>query len=342
MTKSELITKIKAEGGYQTVQIQGDVIAGQRSCADRWELIKDAVGTGKTVIDFGSHYGYFAMRAADAGNIVMSIEGSSARAEIQKEVLAMTNERNVYLLQRQMAFADWFGLYRSSEAIDTIVALSVLHYIPTDELYDTLWIFSNLAPNLIVEFPPLAETKVASYENVQAIGDFEQVLKTFYKDVIRLGEVPSSTDPNVNRTIYHASNPKIYRHGLSGYLSHRVGGKKHRLTYFNSHWKMDERPIEPAFNARTLLELPELIYPGSAELIQSVAEQYKKEIDERNGNITDINVRNALLIKNGVKVIDTDESVGCDIYGMSWEQYQNKIMGWTVEDIGRHLIDGKI
>lgn len=335
MSKEELLEKIKAEGGYQTVEINGEVLhKGWRECEKRWELIKGAVGEGKAVIDFGSHYGYFSRKIAQAGNIVWSIEGGAARAEIQREMLEQNAEPNVYLCERQMAFRDWFGVFRTCEGVDTILALSVLHYIEPKELFDTLWLFSNIAPNLIVEFPPQTEKGSAAYENVEAFGDFVAKLKCFYEEVVPLGEAPSPSNTDTKRIIYHASNHKLFKANVGGYLSYDVFGRKHRVTYFNGRWSLDEHDHEwvAGFNARTFFKMG-LVYPNADVLLENIANVYIQAFHENNFNVTDVSARNALLTLNGLKLIDLTERAGEDVYGMPWEEYKSRLMELTRTDI---------
>lgn len=328
MNEEKLFEKIKLEGGYQDVEVGGKLLhKGWRSCEQRWHLIKTTIGEGKTVIDYGSHYGYFAHKIAQQNNVVLSIEGAPARAEIQRGMLELNNEKNVYLCERQMSFRDWFGLYRTAEGIDFVLALSVLHYLKADELFDTLWLFSGIAPNLIVEYPPLEEKTTAAYENVVEVGDFLEKLKMFYDEVIVLGEVASSSDPNFKRIIYHASNPKFFKTGVGGYLSYKTFGRRHRIFHYNGKWSVDEKVNSwvQGLNANTPLKL-NIIYPTKNVLIESVAGEYMRVIAENNFNVTDVSPRNAILTPNGIVLIDWNERVGEDIYELPWEEYKAWLM----------------
>lgn len=343
MDKELFLAEVKDEGGYQDITVRGEVLHnGWRSCAERWEIIKGAIGKGNAILDFGSHYGYFALKAAEQGNVVLSIEGDARRANIQRVMLKMNEEEtraNVVLLEKQMGFQDWFGLYRTCEGIDTILALSVLHYVPSKELFDTLWLFSNIAPNLIVEFPPLEETGVASYGNVKEFGDFTEKLRMFYSDVEPLGEAVSPSNQNIKRQILRASNSKIFKSGISGFLSYEKFGKKHRLVYFNGEWKLDEAndTWRKGFNCRTLFELGKLVYPTKEELLHEISIKYLEIIAKKFGNVTDISSRNALVTEKGIEIIDFNEQVGENIYGVTWEEYKEKILNFTLADLDEVL-----
>lgn len=331
----ELLERIRKEGGYQDVEIDGKLLhKGWRGCEDRWKLIREYIGTGKAIIDIGSHYGYFANKLAKQGNVILSIEGGKERAEIQKEMLELNKARGVYLLNKTMNFSDWVDLMRTTEGIDYILALSVMHYTEPKELFDTLWVMSQISPNLIIEYPTLAEKTTASYEYVKGFGEFEIKLRCFYDEIYLLGNVISPSDPNLTRPVYLASNPKIQKNGVFGYLSHNRTGKRHNLA-FNKGWKVDGKTDWTAgFNARTVLELGNLIYPNIELLKNSIIDEYFKLFEDNKFEITDVNYRNVILTNgdNLNKIIDFKEGVGKEIYGLTWEEYKNKLKLMSRQD----------
>jgi hypothetical protein len=341
--KNELLEKIKKEGGYQDVEIGGiKEWNGWRNCDDRWDVIKPALSGAKTMLDFGSHYGFFSLRAArELGIAVLSIEGGEARAEIQQDVLRENNEKRVALCRRQMGLPDWIGLLRSCEGIDAILALSVMHYFSPAELISMLWIFSQISPVLVVEWPR-PEENAPNANWTREIGDLSDKLAMFYEDIQKIAEKPGAK-PGSMRTIYRASNKKIFRNAAGSYLTFKNRTRKHALANFGGKWCLDMQmpgAWKPGINLQTMLELG-LIWPDKEMLAKEITEKYWALLKTTAGILTDVHPRNVIFGPAGLEILDFTESAGQDIYGVAWEQYRNMLL--TIEESRlREIISNRI
>lgn len=337
------IEEIKAEGGYQDIEIDGKVeFEGYRECSKRWDIIKNYIDRSGSVFDLGSHYGYFSIKSArELDCIVWSAEADEKRAKIQKMALEKNKLKNVALTQTKYDLNKLVSLMHVTEGFDTILAFSVLHYFKPEEISNVLWILSQLAPKLIVEIAVPDECEVANKGWIETEADFVKRLNALYDSVEKVGEIESAKDPNVKRPIYMAKNNKLFRTCLFGYLSDKNQGRKHCLAYFKGRWFVDDnKEWIKGFNLKTLNEF-NLIWPDKHELVEKAADIYLDLINNSNGNVTDINTRNVILTNSGVKVIDYKELLGSDIYGLSWENYKFNLMdfdkGAIIENLNKFL-----
>lgn len=326
MSEEKIKQEAIREGAYEDIVIGGQtILKGWRDCESRWEIIKNHVGGGRAFLDLGSHYGYFSIKLAlhNTDNIIWSIEADEKRVNIQKQILEKEGINNVALCHKRMELQDFLNLYRSSEGIDCMLALSVLHYFNPEEIVNILWLISKIAPNFIFEYPPVEEKKVANWEWVKEIGDIAGIVSWFYDSVDLIGETQSATDPTIKRPIYLAKRNKIFRtHCISYIAKNRCSKKRHYLVYFNNRWWFNRSSVWfNGFNLQDLFEF-NLIYPNRDSLLDKASEEYLNLIRATGANVTDIGIRNIIFQGAGLKIIDYLENSGQDIYGEAWEKYR--------------------
>lgn len=328
----ELLNKIEKEGGYQDVEIDGKLIFnGWRECQERWNLIKPKIKEGNVVMDIGSHYGYFDVKIARTipKSIVWSIESDKTRADIQKDVLALNKLKNVILCCYKIKLLDFVKLSRVVEGIDIIMALSVFHYFEPDELTEIIGLCSRIAPKLIIEFPNPDENNVASKDNVDKLPNPIELLNGFYEIVETLGKTSSPSDKGIERTIYFAENKEIEKVHLNSYFG-RQTIRKYKLFYKNEHWEFQNKDWINGLNVRNLLEF-NVIYPSMDYILDQASETYLNLI-KRMGAVSDTKYRNLIWSYDGFKAIDFSEGLNNDIYGVSWQEYKEKIEKMTKQD----------
>jgi hypothetical protein len=327
------IEDIKKEGFYQTVDIKGVEYKGCRDCDKRWQAIKPYVNKNSVVMDIGSNYGYFSHKIAKLHPdcLVWSIESDSKRAEIQKMVLTENDIKNIVLSEYELKLNDFVQLARGAEGIDTILALSVIHYFPPEDLPHIIWLMSMIAPNLIIEPPSVEESQVAEKDNVNKMGLIENYLNLFYESVDKIGESPSPKDKTIMRPIYRAENKSLFRKGVVGYIGGEMG-RSHNIS-FNNGWKLDKkRKWQVGLNLVNLIHF-NLIYPHRDRLIARAGERYF-DILKTKFAPTDVRPWNCLVTPFDVEVIDYKERTG--VYE-NWEKYQKDVANWSPEDFADRI-----
>ena len=334
--KNKILELIKKyNGGYQPIEIKDEVInKGWRGCIDRWELIKPFIKEEDVVMDMGSHFGYFGLKIEKEipKSLILSVEANHGAAEIQELVLKANESKNVYLINKLLGLNDLLRISRTTEAIDVILCLSMIYEFPKTEITNVLYLFSQIAPKLIIETCALNEPYKGK-ENIASM-DFNTILKNFYKKVELIGVSPSTQ--GVNRPIYCCTNPEIVKKELMPYFGGEHGNSihKHSLEYKDNTWMLNNCLITPGLNADNLLML-NLTYPNKEELIHSCAQKW---YSIKNLGPTDISIKNNLVTSEGIKCIDYTELKGTNnVYGQTDEEYNNKVMNYSIQEIEENI-----
>ena len=177
--------------GYQPIIINGVVVSkGYRDCDTRWKIIKPYIG--KSVLDIGSHYGFFVYKIlTELNSEVTSIEMDLKQAAIQKKMLRDNNLKADVRVIR-------FNPNTDFEPVETILLLAVIHYFSPGEVSRLFKILRNKCKTLIIEIPNSAE-KVASKPVLQQ--DILGMLRESF-NVQPIGEVSSPQSKFIKRTLY--------------------------------------------------------------------------------------------------------------------------------------------
>lgn len=340
MEIENLVTLAEIEGYYQRIDIKGEtIVQGYRSCEDRWKMIEPHVHGQQTVLDIGSHYGYFGVKLAEQheNSLILSMESDDKRSLIQKKIIELNELDNMLLSETKLDLLKLLKLQRTCENFDMILAFSVIHYFPVEEIPEIIRAFSQLAQNLIIEVPHLDEIEVANRDLVQQV-DFGQLLESAYDSVKVIGISPSPKHPDIYRKVYLAQNHNIKRLRSSSYWDARVG-KKHTISYSKAEWKIDNKSKKyTGINLANLREF-NIVHPDLDKYFKLAAREYYELIQQKNGKVTDIHPRNVIIAPNGVHIIDYKENLEQDIYGLSWEEYTNTILSYDVEYLEEALKD---
>lgn len=335
MTLTEMA---QAEGAYQDIEVNGRIVStGWRSCYDRWKIIKPLIKNQQTIMDIGSHYGYFSIKIATEypDSLVWSIEETKKRSVIQQKALQENKLSNVILSRSSINLLSMLKLQRTCESLDTILALSVIHYFPAKAIPEIIWCFSRLAQNLIIEFPATEEDNVANRSLVKTLKP-EYLLGLMYDSVIKIGESPSPKHPKIMRPIYLAQNYKITRENCMSYWSSQSGGH-HNLVYERLNWSIDGKKKQ--YNGLNLANLRHfnVIYPKIDRWFSEAAARYYNLITDNKGRVTDIHPRNLIVSHNGVFPIDYQESIGKSVYNLPWGTYRKQILKLEERDMTYEL-----
>ena len=339
--KHEDIIKLATkEGRYQDVEVDGKlVIKGWRECSKRWDLIKPHIKNQQTVIDIGSHYGYFTTKIAREypSTLVWSIESGDDRIAVQEAQVRANKLRNVVLTQRRMGQLDLTHLARTCETATMIICLSMIQYFPKWEIPEILYAFSKIANNLIIEFPNTNEKKVAA--TMQGL-NYKLLLDTFYDTVKILGKAKSPKHDDVSRTLYLCQNFKIEKDHVSASM-YALSKRSHKVIYKAGGWKIDgKRKEHNGLNLGNLLMLGTK-YPTEQEALERVATNYYHLVQDNKGKVTDINPFNVIRTHYGYQPIDYKEGIGKDLYTLKWKDYVKKNLKvdqkWWVESLIKKL-----
>lgn len=338
---TELLDLALQDGAYQDIIINGEtILTGWRDCQKRWSIIEPYIKPNQSLIDIGSHFGYFGVRISETfpSNFVWSIEADSRRAEIQALQFVENTISTVVVSHHTLTLNDLISLVRTCETFDTILCLSTIHYFPPEEIPQVLWLFGQIAPNLIIEFPSPLETDVANKSVVDSLSDPMRILGRVYDSVQIIGSVSSPKHPDIQRTIYLAQNYSITRDHCVPYLKSQTG-RLHTVTFESSRWNIDKNPI--MYRGLNLAHLKQfhLIYPHPEHFIKEAAERYKELITMTDGYVTDIHPRNIIVTADGSFPIDYLEGTGVPIYGKSWEEYSDCIKDLSLDSLETELFE---
>ena len=331
MSKIDLIKRLaKEEGAYQDIYVGEELInKGWRNCEDRWELIEPSIDGSHSVLDIGSHYGYFSMKCAEKGASVLSIEPDNRRNEIQRLAIE-ENKSSVILGKKKIRVKELFDWYRACGFVDVVLCLSVIHYIENPEIF--IWLLSQITQTLIIEFPNNEETNVASRDNVKVFTDefIQKVLNGSFDSVQEIGQVRGAVGGE--RRLFLCHNYKIIREKCLSHIYSKA--TKKRSVVYRKGWKVNNKRIEKrGFN---LADLHYFEVPLHYEWLAEASGIYKELIERFDGNVTDIHPRNIIVNSKGAFVIDWSEKSDV-IYGMKIDDYRNKIKQLSKGEIRRHL-----
>ena len=335
----ELLKLAQEDGRYQDIIVGGErVVEGWRDCTDRWEIISPYIKPNEVIMDIGSHFGYFVARIAEIfpSSLVWSIEAGERRARVQQLMLEANGYKNVVLSRHAIDLNDFVALARSCVHVDTIMCLSTIHYFPQEQIRQILWLMGQIAQNVIIEFPSPEEIDVAEKKTVDTMTDPIKMLGISFDSVRKIGESTSPKDHSIKRSIYLAQNYDIHRDHCTSYLG-AIVGKRHNVEYGDARWTIDGKAIKYVGINLAHTRRFEMIYPNPEVAIEMVVNKYLRLIEKRDGNVTDIHPRNVIWTVNGPAIIDYQELVGKTIYGLSWEEYRQKVLAMTREKLLRAI-----
>jgi len=144
---------------------------GKRSCADRYEIVKDACKSLKqdfTVLDIGANMCYFGIRLIEDFNCnVIAFEFD--HFSLRKSIVDKNKTNKLIFLERKLQLSDVKILNKTSH-FDLILALSVVHHLP-DSISEWISELRKLSDNLIIEFALDDSTRTATRKNYEIPSD---------------------------------------------------------------------------------------------------------------------------------------------------------------------------
>lgn len=228
---------------YQDVEYEGKLYKGRRDCRGRWEIIKPLIGRHDIVMDLGSSLGYFSKQIAleYPDSLVISFESDPDMIEIQKQLYREKGIYNVVLCQHRLSAQDlvmWMG---QVDMFDEILALSVLHHFPSEDVPSVFNALQMMSNKIIGEIPHPKETDACG-------GNSTHLLHTMIGDKEAVGKIPSHLSGE--REIWQIKR-KSRRENLDAYLG-VDHPDRHKFTL--EDWQLNGKQIIKGINVWNLLQ----------------------------------------------------------------------------------------
>jgi len=177
-------------GVYQDVLINGELVYKGRECAKRLEMIQPYINNTDTVLDIGSHSGYFAIELAKRGCTVTSYEPVKKMYDIQ---MWAAKENGVSLRAHNKDFTSTPAKY------DVVLLLSVLQYFDMDKF---LLRIGKIGKRIIIEFPIPDEIEALYIDKINRTHPFDEYLKRFFSKVELIGRPEAPYMKDITRKMW--------------------------------------------------------------------------------------------------------------------------------------------
>jgi len=163
---------------YQDIIINNKVKKGQRDCAPRWEVIKNALKERYdrpiSVLDIGANFGYFSFRIQEEfpGSVVTLIESKHAKRLIK---LCQETDAEDTIVLDELINTEQLNTLAGCEHFDVVLGLNVLHHIgDVEKSFDAL---ERLGDTLIVETPNPQDDGACGQKNLDYL--YEKVMSEY-------------------------------------------------------------------------------------------------------------------------------------------------------------------
>jgi SAM-dependent methyltransferase len=190
---------------YQDVVLDGRTVRqGTRDCPGRWSLIAPHLAGCATLLDVGSNFGWFGLRACREWPrcVVASVEADERSAAVQRQVLASHDHRRVCLLTHRGGTRLARRFEDAGTRFDAALCLNVLHWIADHRAFVPA--LGRIARRIVVEHPHPDEAGSGVEAIRREIGPIGPYLAGHFPDrpVARLAVVESHRQSNVPREVW--------------------------------------------------------------------------------------------------------------------------------------------
>lgn len=190
---------------YQDVVVAGRTVRqGTRDCAARWKAIAPYVSAAGSVLDVGSNFGWFGLKACEDSPhcVVLSVEGDERSARVQRRVLQLNRSERICLLVRKMDSRLAADFARVAGRFDAVLCLSVLHWIRDHR--QVLSALGAISTRLLIEHPEAEESGAGVRRIREEIGPIGPYLKQLFpqRPVRCIAAFPSYRDPRYSREMW--------------------------------------------------------------------------------------------------------------------------------------------
>jgi len=198
---------------YQDVVLDGRTVrSGTRDCEERWRLIAPYLEDASTLLDVGSNFGWFGLRACRENErlVVASVEADLRSAAVQRHALRSHGHARVCLLTDPagVCFVERFAA--AGQRFDAALCLNVLHWMRDHRCF--LARLGAIAGRIIVEHPHADEAGAGIERFRREIGPIGRTLGWLFPDrpVTLLGEVRCHRTAG-SRQVWLVDHPRGWR-----------------------------------------------------------------------------------------------------------------------------------
>jgi len=282
---------------YQDIIVGGQLVAkGKRDCKTRCDSILPLVKPHDVILDMGSAEGYFTKKIAMAypDSLVVSFECNPPVAEVQRESLERDGVYNVVLCQHRLTLDDLRRWARAVECIDVVLALSILHHFPPEDVMEVCDILCSVASTVVTEVP-------GPHEHEACGGGAKTVAYDHTIGFTPLCDVESHLGDYIRSVRF--SRGGVARIGLDAYMNvPHEGGRKFRVRQDGVGWLIGSddwcRCAIQGVNLWNLLHF-NIIWPPKKWFRHHVTAAYMGLVDK-----SDVRLWNCLVTSSGIRAID--------------------------------------
>jgi SAM-dependent methyltransferase len=285
----------KLDECYQDVYVGEELYQfGVRKCQPRWDAIKCLIPPRGVVLELGSAQGYFTREIAleYPDSLVVAFECDEASCNLQKAIFEAEGIYNVVLCQHRLTASNLAKWVDCVEGFDMVLALSVLHHFPPEDL---CWLWRNLrgvAPDIIIEVTGEGEDEACGGE-----------AKELARSLARFLDVVTTSDSHLGdygRKIYASvgKSGSIVRSAVDAYMGVPHEGNTKFDLKWDGYWKLKGKRMVPGVNVWNLLQFNP-VWP-EREWWQAQAIAAYRGLSFK----SDVRPWNLIVTSNGLRAID--------------------------------------
>jgi hypothetical protein len=188
------------------------VQSGTRDCEERWRLIAPHLENAGTLLDVGSNFGWFGLRACRENErlVVASVEADLRSAAVQRQALRSHGHARVCLLTDPASACFVARFAAAGQRFDAALCLNVLHWMRDYRCF--LVGLGAIAGRIIVEHPHADEAGAGVERIRREIGPIGRTLGWLFPDrpVTLLGEVRCHRTSG-SRQVWLVDHPRGWR-----------------------------------------------------------------------------------------------------------------------------------
>jgi SAM-dependent methyltransferase len=296
---------------YQDALYRDETLAGERDCAQRWELIRPHVPARGMMLDLGSNLGYFSLRAVQtAGEVnVVSIESHAKIVARQREIVASHGSDRICVIHGQFNSAVANRWVETCDWFELTLLLSVLHWM--DDPVPVVRQLSRMSARMIVE--------LLDHRDAGACG---QDIIAQWRDPVRwLSDASGRSCSILGTCKRHTSDHPSYLLLVEGPVQRRPTipywdyryvhprGNDYSFDFDGTNLKFNIRgnhvDYVPGINLLNLMKLGRLVWPPTDHWLKSGVEAMRAS-----PNHFDPLPHNMLWTPYGIRLIDEEDEMG--------------------------------
>lgn len=199
---------------YQDVVLAGRTVqSGTRDCEERWALIAPWLTDAATLLDVGSNFGWFGLRACRDNErvVVASVEADLRSAAVQRQALRSHGHARVCLLTDLAGACCVERFAAAGQRFDAALCLNVLHWMRDHRCF--LARLGAIAGRIVVEHPDADEEGAGVERLRREIGPIGRYLGWLFPDrpVTLLGTVRCHRAAGRRRQVWLVDRPRGWR-----------------------------------------------------------------------------------------------------------------------------------